>query len=562
VANKCSACAPETTAAFCARFGRNCGPFTNTNLCGGKRSVNCGGCVNPESCGGGGKAGVCGVGCIPENDAAMCSRLGLGCGNYTGQDNCSQTRSVNCGGCLPAQFCDVDYQCIYPDGGLPGQDAATPGLDATPAGLDATNPLLPDIGTPDVSYPPEPDTGAWIQGDGGTCASESSKAQQSPLDIFIMLDQSGSMLSCADGTTNCTTVAQTKWGTVTSAIEAFVNQSLTDVSVGIQYFAIPPAAGQCTKITCKKAADCGAAACGPCTAGYCLGYTGGGGDSCDATDYSKADVEIALLPGVGSKINASISSHSPASLSSSWGTGTPTYPALQGAVNHAKAWAQSHQGHVVIDILATDGEPEECDPTDIPSIAAVAAAGVSGSPKILTFVIGIDDGSGNLGDLNHLAQSGGTDCATGSCTNSSTCTGSNCYCDSSGKNSACIVTLGGTVTAQMLAALNAIRGSALGCTYKIPASQSDGGMLDLSKVNVQYTPSGGSPVIIGNVSDSSQCPTSGTADDWYYDTSVGVPTSIILCASTCTKIMADKGAQVDILVGCQTKPPCTPTHCN
>ena len=288
-----------------------------------------------------------------------------------------------------------------------------------------------------------------------SCAGTVTKAQQSPLDMFIMLDQSGSMQG-------------TPWKQVTTAIESFVAQPLTGVSVGIQYFGLP-------------------------TSGGGGGYGGYASDSCTVADYAKADVEIAPLPGVASAITASIAAHSPNTL-------TPTYPALAGAVQHCQTWGTAHPGHVMVALLATDGQPTECSPQDIPSIAKVAAAGVSGTPKVLTFVIGVNDAPGSLANLNDIAAAGGT-------------------------TSAFMVTTGsGTATAAFLAALNKIRGTALGCQYNIPVPEA--GVPDYGKVNVVYTPgSGGAAETIPNVSDASKCPASG--DAWYYDNDAA-PTQILL----------------------------------
>ena len=51
-------------------------------------------------------------------------------------------------------------------------------------------------------------------GDAAACATSSVKADKIPLDLFIMLDQSGSMADAVSG--------GTKWSTVTSALDTFV----------------------------------------------------------------------------------------------------------------------------------------------------------------------------------------------------------------------------------------------------------------------------------------------------------------------------------------------------
>ncbi|MEO5727514.1 MAG: hypothetical protein ABI134_15015, partial [Byssovorax sp.] len=77
------------------------------------------------------------------------------------------------------------------------------------------------------------DAGATSDGsvtDANACAAESTKAEQLPLDMYIMLDQSGSMSDPVAG-------GATRWAAVTSAFKTFVNQpGAADIGVGIQYF--------------------------------------------------------------------------------------------------------------------------------------------------------------------------------------------------------------------------------------------------------------------------------------------------------------------------------------
>ncbi|MCC6555434.1 MAG: VWA domain-containing protein [Polyangiaceae bacterium] len=352
-------------------------------------------------------------------------------------------------------------------------------------------------------------TGGGSTGVGGGCAATSSKAQKIPLDMYIMLDQSGSMDESAG--------SGTKWQAVTQALSTFVQQpGLDGVGVGIQYFGVPPGGGAQCGSTCFSDADCGAAVCGPCFVtvpgfpGICLG--GSGGDSCDPNDYATPEVEIAPLPGVASAIINSMAAHSPT-------TGTPTSPALQGAVQHARDWRIANPSHVVIAVLATDGVPQSCD-TDLNNINGIAAAGANGNPQVLTFVIGVGP---ELGALNGIAQAGGT-------------------------GQAFLVDSSPNAEQQFLDAMNAIRGSALACSYQIPVPQS--GTPDFNAVNVQYTPGdGGQPVVIPKVANEAACPPSGLA--WYYDDNAS-PTQIILCDGACAQISADATGQIDILLGCET----------
>jgi hypothetical protein len=222
-------------------------------------------------------------------------------------------------------------------------------------------------------------------------------------------------------------------------------------------------------------------------------------------------VEIAPLPGVASKITSSMSGHKPS-------TDTPTYAALQGAINHATDWSKAHPDHITAVILATDGQPTECDKQDIPSIAQVASAAANGTPKILTFVIGVGS---DLANLNALAVGGGT-------------------------NQAYIVDTTGNAQQQFLDALNKIRGTAAGCTYQIPVP-TNGGNPNYDEVNVAITPQGGKTIYAYRVKDQASCPATG--ENWYYD-NPAKPTQIILCASTCNEVMNAKNDEVDILLGC------------
>jgi hypothetical protein len=229
--------------------------------------------------------------------------------------------------------------------------------------------------------------------------------------------------------------------------------------------------------------------------------------------YATPEVPIAPLPGNAGAITASIAGHAPSG-------GTPTSAALQGAIDHAKAFANQNPDHVVIVTLATDGDPTECDP-DINNIAAMAAAGLNGSPAIRTFVIGVGS---SLTNLNAIAAAGGT-------------------------GQAYIVDTNQNVTQQFVDALEDIQGNALGCSYALP-DPPEGEMLDLEKVNVEYTPGDGGPTqTIPKVANAAACPPNG--DGWYYDDEQA-PTQILLCDFTCAKVSADTTGSMKILLGCET----------
>jgi von Willebrand factor type A domain-containing protein len=341
---------------------------------------------------------------------------------------------------------------------------------------------------------------------GGGCVSDNKTAEKLPLDMYIMLDQSGSMADPVQ-------MGGDKWGAVTTAFNTFVMlPSAAGMGVGIQYF--PLDSGQNCPLQCFTDPDCGP--CGPCFGAF-MGFPGfcmnASGSSCDVNAYATPEVPIAPLPGNAGAITASISMHSP-------GGGTPTSAALQGAIQQATTYANANPDHVVIVTLATDGDPTDCDP-DINNIAAIAAAGLAGTPSIRTFVIGV---GASLTNLNQIAAAGGT-------------------------MQAYIVDTNQNVTQQFVDALEDIQGTALGCVYALP-DPPPGEMLDYGKVNVEYTPGDGSPPqTIPNVASEADCPANG--DGWYYDDN-SAPTQIILCDFTCSKVSLDATGKMSIVYGCAT----------
>jgi von Willebrand factor type A domain len=318
------------------------------------------------------------------------------------------------------------------------------------------------------------------------CAFSTQMGQQQALNAYMMLDYSASMQMNG------------KWTGITNAINSFVQQPTSGISVGLQYFAQvapPPDGGAIAGLFCLIPSLC---------------------DSCDPAAYAMPAIEIAPLPGVASQITASLAAHTTPN------TATPTGPALQGAIDHATTWTNAHPSDVTVVILATDGDPSECGSATstaslLSQVETIAAAGVAATPKILTFVIGVGTETANL---NGIAQAGGT-------------------------GSAFIVDTSMNVSTQFLAALNKIRGAALGCQYKIPVP--DSGTIDTALVNVQFTPTGGKSELVPQVANKGVCPASGNA--WYYDNPSN-PTEILLCTTTCGTVAT--GGRVDVLTGCQT----------
>ncbi|HEY3446112.1 MAG TPA: hypothetical protein VGK67_07080 [Myxococcales bacterium] len=102
----CDACTAELKADFCSRVaktGKVCGSITDEDNCTrSTRTVDCGGCTNGKSCA---ADNTCTATCSWEGETAFCTSAGRNCGPYTGTDICGATKTVNCGTCTGGQDC-------------------------------------------------------------------------------------------------------------------------------------------------------------------------------------------------------------------------------------------------------------------------------------------------------------------------------------------------------------------------------------------------------------------------------------------------------------------------
>jgi len=197
------------------------------------------------------------------------------------------------------------------------------------------------------------------------CASQYFAGETIPLDIYIMFDQSGSMLTPEAGGT-------TRIDAVRDAVGKFLKDPASiGLGVGIGYFGYEP-----------------------------IGQT-----TCSPTDYAQPSVKIAPLPGNAQTLIDDLAKRQP--------TGeTPTAAAIQGSCMYAKAWESAHPSHETVILLVTDGKPEApvtcknggCCPT-LPDAVAAATACLNGTPGLKTYVLGVGP---LLDNLVQIASAGGT----------------------------------------------------------------------------------------------------------------------------------------------------------
>jgi hypothetical protein len=258
------------------------------------------------------------------------------------------------------------------------------------------------------------------------CLVDAREGEQVPIDLYFMVDITGSMLCpVGPGGNGCEVdpgppyEPTTRWTEESKALKAFLGTPGNDgMGAGIAFFPTP------------------------------------NGDICPSANYVTPAVEIAPLPGVAAAIDAAIDRQSPAG-------NTPTVASLTGATEHASAWAKAHPERRAAVVYSTDGYPKSCGAENsIANAANVAKAALAASPSIPTYVLGVGP---NLQSLDQIAAAGGT-------------------------MKAYIVDTGQDVARQFAMQLNSIRSAALTCDYRIPASLN--GPLDYNYVNVQVTPGG------------------------------------------------------------------------
>ncbi|HVU01134.1 MAG TPA: vWA domain-containing protein [Polyangiaceae bacterium] len=277
------------------------------------------------------------------------------------------------------------------------------------------------------------------------------------------------------------------WGNSTNAINSFLTDPLSqNMDVGLAFFPTAP------------------------DNGFTCGDGSGSGANCGAPV-----VEIAPVPQNLGPIGNAMSGNQPNPLNL-----TPTECGLIGMITHCEQW-QQQTGEQCVAILVTDGNPTLCS-GDTGVLSKIVADGLAQGVK--TYVLGLPGSNASV--LDPIAQAGG----------------SNSTIDVSGGVQA------------FVAALNSIRGqvsvgTALPCQWKIPPPPS-GQTFDKEKVNVSYTPKGGTSQDFGYVAEA-DCARATNA--WYFD-DVNDPKQVLVCPTTCDMLKSNSGAAVSVSFGCRRKP--------
>ena len=417
---------------------------------------------------------------------------------------------------------------------------------------------------------------AGTAGSGPTCARETAPAQFVPLDLFVMLDSSTSMSA------STAAAGSTKWSEVQSGLLAFTRDPETaGIGIGLGYF---PSLIENVPDTCSSDAACGEG--GPCVSKICLnalaetdilyscatdadcelgtqtpptcrtiGSCSTNPDafcftespascdgtctqsgicthfvSCDVSRYGTPAVPIAPASDVEPALSSSLRQRMPAGEA-------PTAPALSGALQQARTWAQAHPEHKVVTLLAMGGIPTECSADDVTTdaeaveeIADIARAAARAGMR--TFALGIftaaDLTAGARTDLNSIAAAGGTEQAL--------------LIDSSS----------GNASRDVWAALNQIRAAERSCEFQVPEADASGNDIDYGRLNLDFT-SGSMTTRLLRVPNQAAC--DSTRGGWYYDVdpTAAEPKRIVACPTSCEALTGAPSGAVKLELGCENE---------
>jgi hypothetical protein len=208
--------------------------------------------------------------------------------------------------------------------------------------------------------------------------------------------------------------------------------------------------------------------------------------------------------------------------------GTPTVPALKGAIAYAEKVASERPGEKTVVVFVTDGEPgfmingsfvSGCENVSNTVEEASNIAKAAQAKGIPTYVIGVGP---SLDKLNTVASAGGT-------------------------TSALMVNIDdpSKVAGQIRDGLNDIRKREATCDFAVPPPPA-GETLDPYAVNVVLSKTDGSQSVL---TYSKEC---SDANGWRYD-DVKATTRITLCGSSCNDVKAEADGKISIAFGCKTK---------
>lgn len=399
------------------------------------------------------------------------------------------------------------------------------------------------------------------QPDVGVCRPFRSISERASLDVFLLLDASGSMVEP-------TALGVTKAEAVAEALGAFVSAEESDgLGVALTFFpvlepGVPAfcrndrdcgAADTCfrpricsdARTICERNADCPGrgsrcrrlrvcesfgglcgSGFGPCPFGACIPF----GQclnrvSCEVEDYRTPTVELGVLPDAAGALLDGIARQQ-------LGGSTPTLWALEGVLDQARARQRARPTSRVVVLLATDGFPTFCEidllrggvldaPTILAEVADAAARGAArGIDTHVVGVFGPEEEEEARANLSMIAEAGGSE-------------------------EALVVSTDEPVSERLLRVLSDVREEVQRCAFAIPAA---GALPDPRDLRVRLLSAGEPPV---DLDRQAQCAPGSLAFTLDGDPDAGVRPGVVeLCPAACARV-TDLGARVEMEAGCR-----------
>jgi hypothetical protein len=326
------------------------------------------------------------------------------------------------------------------------------------------------------------------------CVAEPVPALPIPLDMYLILDRSGTMSpDCKIGEKT-----NSRWCHAINAVSGFFNAP-TSNGLGVALGFSPH--GTCTYTdaahTTQNCCTIESACCG--------------GD-----DDVMPEVALGELPQQYAALSAKLNEQIPN------GTTSPIEAALKGLTRYTAA--NKRADRQMIGVIVTDGKPNGCNPS-VPYLAGILSnhrAATGG----LTFVIGMS--GANYAVLEQLAVAGGaaphsTHCASGT----TSCT----YYDVGDGNPEAFVD-----------ALQQIQRSIIGCRFTMPTA--DGGLVDPNTIAIEWSSATNDvPLRLHHFASPGEC-----GEGWY--TAPNNPAEFALCPSTCSLLQGQLSVRIDVLAEC------------
>ena len=412
---------------------------------------------------------------------------GAGGGGLGGTGGVAKSQCTDDSQCATPKVCEpVTQRCVTPLAECASQAECTGGTYCE----EEANLCLPSsLGTPCAG--PDNCNGECIEGFCGCDGvAHERQLESSPLDIYLILDRTGSMGR------DCAYVAGSS--PPVSSKACFATYALADYLINVS-----PAVDTQLAFNVMSLSN-----------------------DCTGASYDTPLIGMTSLPvTANSPLVKRISDEN-----FSGGYGTRIEGALRGLARYTSV--NQTQGREMIGVLITDGDATSCE-RNIGSLAQIIEDHFN-STGLRTFIIGMDGASED--NLETLAQAGGAEPHDDFC---------------GGLHPPCHYWNVGDASGDVLAkALQAISQQAVPLPCEIDVSNLSapiGEELDYGRVNVTLT-QGETDTTIPQVGSAGACPSVQPA--WYYDVP-SAPSKIHLCQSACDLVsQAGDGANLNVVAGC------------